>query len=64
MGTTLQQKKPLSRLTKLSESNYSVLKKLETNDWNPFVRVNPKLLEQLNRRLKKPNPQNHEDALL
>ena len=64
MVTTLQQKKPLSRPTKLSESNYSVLKRLEKNDWNPFVRVNPKLLEQLNRRLKKKPLQDCEDALM
>jgi len=64
MVTTLQPKKSSSRHTKLSKSDKSVLKKLETNDWNPFVRVNPKLLEQLNKRLKKLNPQNDEDALL
>lgn len=64
MVTTLQPKKSSFRPIKSSESNKSVLKKLETNDWNPFVRVNPKLLEQLNKRSKKPNLQNYEDALL
>ena len=64
MVTTLQPKKSSSRPIKSSERNKSVLKKLETNDWNPFVRVNPKLLEQLNKRSKKKSLQDCEDALM
>lgn len=53
MNTDSQPKKSLSQGKSLSKSDKSVLELLEKNAWNPFERVNPKLLERLHRRQKK-----------
>ncbi len=59
-NTDLQLKKSLSRKKKLTK-NEEVVLKICANDWNPFERVNPKLLEKINRRFIK---NDHEEALL
>lgn len=53
MSTSLQPKKLSSRPKSLNKSDQNVLQRLEQNDWNPFERVNPKVLEILNRRNKR-----------
>ena len=50
-NTDLQPKKSLSRKR--------ILQKIRENDWNPFERVDGKLLEQLDKELKK---QYYEDS--
>jgi hypothetical protein len=52
-NTDLQPKKSLSRKR--------ILQKIRENDWNPFERVDGKLLEKLDKELKK---QHYEEALL
>jgi len=51
--TNSRQKKPLSRQSKSKKKPESVLKMLEKNTWNPFVRVDPKILEMLHRKHEK-----------
>ena len=51
MNTDLQPKKSLSRKR--------ILQKIKENDWNPFERVDGKLLEKLDKELKK---QYYEDS--
>jgi hypothetical protein len=51
--TNSQPKKPLSRQSKSKKNPESVLKMLEENTWNPFVRVDPKILEMLHRKHEK-----------
>jgi hypothetical protein len=60
MNTDLQPKKSLSRKRQLMK-NEETITKVTKNDWNPFERVDPKLLEKINRRFIKGE---HEDALL
>jgi len=64
MVITSQQKKLLSRPTKLSKSEKNDLQRLEKNDWNPFVRVNPRVLEILHKGYKPKQPLEFEEALL
>jgi hypothetical protein len=56
----LQPKKSLSRKRQLMK-NEGVILKLCANDWNPFERVDPKLLEKVKRRFIK---NDFKDALL
>ena len=51
--TNSQRKKPLSRQSKSKKKPEIVLKMLEENTWNPFVRVDPKILEMLHRKHEK-----------
>ena len=60
MNTDLQPKKSLSRKRQLMKNEETILK-VTSNDWNPFERVDPKLLEKINRRFIKGE---HKDALL
>jgi hypothetical protein len=60
MNTDSQPKKSLSRKRQLMKNEETILK-VTSNDWNPFERVDPKLLEKINRRFIKGK---HEDALL
>jgi hypothetical protein len=53
MNTPTPLKKSSSQERRLSKSDQNVLELLEKNAWNPFVRVNPKLLERLHRKQKK-----------
>jgi len=59
-NTDLQPRKSLSRKRQLMKSE-EIISKVCANDWNPFERVDPKLLNKINRRFIKAN---HEDALL
>jgi len=60
MNTDSQPKKSLSRKRQLMKNEETILK-VTSNDWNPFERVDPKLLEKINRRFIKGE---HKDALL
>jgi hypothetical protein len=60
MNTDSQPKKSLSRKRQLTKNEETILK-VTSNDWNPFERVDPKLLEKINRRFIKGE---HKDALL
>ena len=60
MNTDLQPKKSLSRKRQLMKNEETILK-VTKNDWNPFERVDPKLLEKINRRFIK---NDYKDALL
>ena len=53
MNTHSQPKKLSSRPKSLSKSEQNVLQRLERNDWNPFERVDPRVLEILHRRNKR-----------
>ena len=59
-NTDSQPKKSLFRKRTLTK-NEGVILKLCANDWNPFERVDPKLLEKINRRFTK---NEYEEALL
>ena len=50
MDIPLQPKRSSSRATKLSKSEATVLELVERNTWNPFERVDPKILEMLHRK--------------
>jgi hypothetical protein len=62
-NTDLQPKKSLSRKRQLMK-NEGVILKLCANDWNPFERVNPKLLEKAMQESTKQRINNLEEALL
>ena len=51
--TNSQQRKPLSRQSSSKKKPESVLSMLDNNTWNPFVRVDPKILEMLHRKHEK-----------
>lgn len=55
-NTDSQPKKLLSRK--------KLLQKIKENDWNPFERVDGKLLEKVARELSKQQPNGYEEALL
>jgi len=60
MNTDLQPRKSLSRKRQLMK-NEEIISKICANDWNPFERVDPKLLEKVNRRFIK---NDYKEALL
>jgi len=60
MNTDSQPKKSLSRKRQLMKNEETILK-VTSNDWNPFERVDPKLLEKINQRFIK---NDYKDALL
>jgi hypothetical protein len=60
MNTDLQPKKSLSRKRQLMK-NEETISLLTKNDWNPFERADPKLLEKVMRESTK---QHYEEALL
>ena len=60
MNTDSQPRKSLSRKRQLMKSE-EIISKVCANDWNPFERVDPKLLEKINQRFIK---NDYKDALL
>jgi hypothetical protein len=60
MNTDSQPKKSLSRKRQLMK-NEETISLITKNDWNPFERVDPKLLEKINQRFIK---NDYKDALL
>ena len=60
MNTDSQPKKSLSRKRQLMQREETITR-VTKNDWNPFERVDPKLLEKINRRFIK---NDYKDALL
>ena len=66
-NTDLQPKKSLSRKRQLMR-NEETITSICRNDWNPFERVDPKLLEKVRQKVMKesktPKNYTYEDALL
>jgi hypothetical protein len=70
-NTDSQPKKSLSRKRQLTK-NEGVILKLCANDWNPFERADPKVLEKVRQKVrqkvmkesKPPKNYTYEDALL
>jgi len=60
MNTDLQPKKSLSRKRQLTK-NAELISLITSNDWNPFERVDPRVLEKVMRESTK---QHYEEALL
>jgi hypothetical protein len=60
MNTDSQPKKSLSRKRQLMQREETITR-VTKNDWNPFERVDPKLLEKVKRRFIK---NDFKDALL
>jgi len=50
MNTSSQPKKSLSHKSRSKRKDQTVLVLLEKNGWNPFERVDPKILEMLHRK--------------
>ena len=63
MNTDLQPKKSLSRKRQLMK-NEETISLITKNDWNPFERVDPKLLEKVKQKFTKMKNHEYEDALL
>jgi hypothetical protein len=63
MNTDSQPKKSLSRKRQLMQREETITR-VTKNDWNPFERVDPKLLEKINRRFFKKQTNNYGEALL
>ena len=61
MNTDLQPKKSLSR-KRQSMKNAELISKITSNDWNPFERANPSVLEKVMRESIKQRRQEFEDA--
>ena len=51
--TSSQPKKSLSHKSRSKRKDQTVLVLLEKNGWNPFERVDPKILEMLHRKHEK-----------
>ena len=66
-NTDLQPRKSLSRKRQLMK-NEEIILKLCANDWNPFERADPKVLEKVRQKVMKeskpPKNYTYEDALL
>lgn len=60
MNTDSQPKKSLSHKKRLTKTD-EIASKLISNDWNPFERANPKILEKIH---KQKRTAEYEDALL
>jgi len=63
MNTDLQPKKSLSRKRQLMK-NEETISLITKNDWNPFERVDPRVLEKVMRESTKKKNYEYEDALL
>jgi len=63
MNTDLQPKKSLSRKRQLMK-NEETISLITKNDWNPFERADPKLLEKVTQEFIKMKNHKYEDALL
>jgi hypothetical protein len=62
-NTDLQPKKSLSRKRQLMKNEETILR-ITLNDWNPFERADPKVLEKVMRASTKKQTEQYEDALL
>jgi hypothetical protein len=63
MGIDLQPKKSLSRKRRLTKRDESI-SLIISNDWNPFERADPKVLEKVTQEFIKMKNYQYEDALL
>ena len=63
MNTDLQPKKSLSR-KRNSTKNAELISQIISNDWNPFERADPKLLEKAMQESTKQRINNQGEALL
>jgi hypothetical protein len=63
MNTDLQPKKSLSRKRQLMK-NEETISLITKNDWNPFERADPKLLEKATQEFTKQRIKNQGEALL
>ena len=63
MNTSLQPKK-LSLKKKSLQEREEIITKVVSGNWWPFDRVEPSILREVDRRLKKLEQSKHEDALL
>ena len=61
MNTDLQPKKSLSR-KRNSTKNAELISQIISNDWNPFERADPKLLEKVTQEFTKQRRHEFEDA--
>lgn len=61
MNTGLQPKKSLSRKRQLTKNEELILR-ITKNDWNPFERADPKLLEKAMQESTKQRRHEFEDA--
>jgi hypothetical protein len=61
MNTDLQPKKSLSR-KRQSTKNAETISRITRNDWSPFERADPKLLEKVMRESIKQRRHEFEDA--
>lgn len=63
MGIDLQPKKSLSRKRRLTKRDESI-SLIISNDWNPFERADPRVLEKVTQEFIKMKNYQYEDALL
>ena len=63
MNTDLQPKKSLSRKRQLMK-NEETISLITKNDWNPFERADPKVLEKIMRASTKKQTEQYEEAPL
>jgi hypothetical protein len=63
MNTDSQPKKSLSR-KRQSTKNAELISQITSNDWNPFERVNPNVLEKVTQESIKQRINNYGEALL
>ena len=62
-NTDLQPKKSLSRKRRLTK-NEETISLIISNDWNPFERADPRVLEKVKQKFTKMKNYQYEDALL
>jgi len=62
-NTDLQPKNSSSRKKRLT-TNAELILKISANDWNPFKRVDPRVLEKVMRASTKKQKEQYEDAPL
>jgi len=63
MNTDLQPKKSLSRKRQLMKNEETILL-ITKNDWNPFERADPRVLEKVMRASTKKQTEQYEEAPL
>jgi hypothetical protein len=63
MNTDLQPKKSLSRKRQLMKRE-EIISQIISNDWNPFERADPKVLEKVKQKFTEMKNYQYEDALL
>ena len=61
MNTDLQPKKSLSH-KRQSTKNAETISRITRNDWNPFERVDPRVLEKVTQEFTKQRRHEFEDA--